>query len=745
MKKILLVMVMILGVVSIMTAQVIADFEDGTTGPLTLHVQGCGDYDNADIHPVDETFMVVDNPDASGINKSAKVLKFIRRGTDNGGLPWGGFWANVDPNIDVTTNKYAHVMVWKPMISPLKFKLEGTPTLETASMNTQSATGKWVDIVFDFTSLTGPYAVMSLMPDFADPFETAEDIEIYIDNIQFTDNADPIGGDITGMIADFEDGTNGPLTLHVQGCGDYDNTELHAVEETFMVIDNPDASGINTSTKVLKFIRRGTDNGGMPWGGFWANVDPNIDVTTNQYAHVMVWKPMISPLKFKLEGTPTLETASIYDQSDSGKWVDIVFDFTSLTSSYAVMSFMPDFADPFETSEDFEIYIDNIQFTDDPTPIGGGPVTLSVTLSVDMSYQVSLGNFDPEAEYVDVAGSFNNWGDPEGDMLKAGAAHIYSVTLDGFTVDSLLEFKFRINGDWDNSEFPDGGPNRTYTVIEGTNAIKVWYNDEEAPPPAGGIMADFEDGTWGILTPHVMGSGEWDNDALHPVEETFMIVDNPDPSGINTSSKALKFIRRGTDNGGQPWGGFWAQCSPNVDATDSKYVHYMVWKPKISPLKFKLEGGPNGTLEIESMNPQTQTNKWEDIVFDFSTMTGDHPIVALMPDFEDPLEETADIEIYIDNIVINSSPDPNTGIWNNKVESNISMYPNPFTSSINIELTNDMRSVVISNTMGQQVLKIEDVKKGTINIDASILSKGVYIVTLTDSKNKITSAKLLKN
>jgi hypothetical protein len=38
------------------------------------------------------------------------------------------------------------------------------------------------------------------------------------------------------------------------------------VEETFMVIDNPDVSGINTSTKVLKFIRRGTDKGGLPWG-----------------------------------------------------------------------------------------------------------------------------------------------------------------------------------------------------------------------------------------------------------------------------------------------------------------------------------------------------------------------------------------------------------------------------------------------------------------------------------------------
>ncbi|PIQ27553.1 MAG: hypothetical protein COW63_15875, partial [Bacteroidetes bacterium CG18_big_fil_WC_8_21_14_2_50_41_14] len=94
MKKCLFFIAMAFVSINFLSAQVVADFEDGTTGPLTLHVQGCGDYDNDAIHPVDETFMVIDNPDASGLNTSTKVLKFIRRGTDNGGMPWGGFWAN---------------------------------------------------------------------------------------------------------------------------------------------------------------------------------------------------------------------------------------------------------------------------------------------------------------------------------------------------------------------------------------------------------------------------------------------------------------------------------------------------------------------------------------------------------------------------------------------------------------------------------------------------------------------------
>lgn len=379
------------------------------------------------------------------------------------------------------------------------------------------------------------------------------------------------------------------------------------------------------------------------------------------------------------------------------------------------------------------------------TTNAGDPPSPSVTFSVNMSYQVTMGNFDPANDFVDVAGTFNNWGDPSGDELTAGTGDVYSVTLDGFAVDDALEFKFRINGDWNTSEFPSGGPNRTYTVVAGTNEISVWYNDEQPPPPEGGVMADFEDETWGILTPHVLGCGEYDDDAIHPVDETFMVVDNPDASGINTSSKVLKFIRRGTDVGGLPWGGFWANCTPSVDATDSKYVHFMVWKPMVSPIKFKLEGGPDGTLEIESIYPQTVTEGWQDMVFDFSTMTGEYPIVALLPDFQDPFETAGDVEMYIDNIVINGDPNPISGIWNNNTEDPISMYPNPFTNSINIELTNDMKSVVISNIMGQKLFELENVEKGTINIEASDLKSGVYIISLTDANNKITSSKMLKN
>jgi len=102
-----------------------------------------------------------------------------------------------------------------------------------------------------------------------------------------------------------------------------------------------------------------------------------------------------------------------------------------------------------------------------------------ITFQVHMSYQVELGNFDPGSDFVDVAGTFNDWGDPLTQLTDTNGDTLYEITIDGFTPMEIIEFKFRINGQWDGSEeFPDGGPNRVYTVQESSNHIEVWYNDE---------------------------------------------------------------------------------------------------------------------------------------------------------------------------------------------------------------------------------------------------------------------------
>ena len=94
---------------------------------------------------------------------------------------------------------------------------------------------------------------------------------------------------------------------------------------------------------------------------------------------------------------------------------------------------------------------------------------------INMSYQVTQGNFNPSIQYVDVAGTFDDW---SGTQLELVDNDIYTTVVSDINPGDQIEFKFRIDGDWDNSEFPGGYSNRLYEVVQGENILEFWYNDE---------------------------------------------------------------------------------------------------------------------------------------------------------------------------------------------------------------------------------------------------------------------------
>jgi|GEM_PF-789174 len=566
-------------------SQIVANFEDGTTGSLNLHVMGCGNWDNPDLHPVNETFMVVDNPNFSGFNTSSKVMKFIRRGTDNGGLPWAGFWANCNPQLDVTANKYVHVKVYKTRISPIKFKLEdgAAGTLEIFSKYPQTVVYGWEDIVFDFSSQTGTYPIIAFMPDFADPVGLTEDITIYFDDIVV--NNDSLPNTTTAYyIENFE---HIPLNIMY---GDQ-SVDL----STMTVVTNPFPDSIDSSATVCEFLR---DKDGVYWGGFWSALPTPVDVTTNKYIHVKVYKSRISPIKFKLESgaAGTLEIESKYPQTIVNGWEDIVFDFSSKTGTYPIIAFMPDYVDPVGLTEDIIIYFDDLVVNNDSLP----------------------------------------------------------------------------------------------------NTIPVYTIENFEPIPLNIMYGD----------PSVDSS-------------TMTVVSNPFPGGIASSEMVCKFLR---DKDGAPWGGFRSELPTPIDVTTNKYIHVKVYKSRVSPIKFKLEGGVAGTLEIESKYPQTVVNGWEDIVFDFSSKTGTYPIIAFMPDYVDTVGLIEDIPIYFDDIILNNDFTP-LGRYNVSGTITYANSANTPMNNVILSLKNELGSVIGTS--------ITDVSGGYSfgNVD-----NGDYTLQVTSSK-----------
>jgi len=101
---------------------------------------------------------------------------------------------------------------------------------------------------------------------------------------------------------------------------------------------------------------------------------------------------------------------------------------------------------------------------------------VEVTFDVNMAVQTLMGTFTPGTDYLDVAGTFNGW-NGAGFTLTNTVDTLYSITLTDVYPGESLEYKFRINGNWDTSEFPGGGPNRVYVVPDTNSVVYHWYND----------------------------------------------------------------------------------------------------------------------------------------------------------------------------------------------------------------------------------------------------------------------------
>ncbi len=239
------------------------------------------------------------------------------------------------------------------------------------------------------------------------------------------------------------------------------------------------------------------------------------------------------------------------------------------------------------------------------------------------------------------------------------------------------------------------------------------------------VLEDFE-----FIPMNLMLGGEEDDSEVR-------IVPNPQPDDVNESSHVVEFRR---SQHGLPWGGFWSPLPEPLDLSENKYVYVKVWKPRISPIKFKVEGGPTANLEIESMFPQTKVNEWEEIVFDFSEKDGVWNIIAFMPDFADPVDLDEDIVLYFDEIRLGDAPD-DVYVDRLQMESfNLKVYPNPATYYVMVEAPQNSSINLIDIT--GKIIYQQSVFNPVTNIDLSDFGKGLYLLRVIDG-NAVRTTKLI--
>lgn len=145
-----------------------------------------------------QTLTVVENPGAWDPNESDSVLQFI---VQDDAKTWVGMYTDQVEEMAFTSEDHSvSMMVYKPMISPMRMKFElSTTGAEDVSITMENTTtDEWELITFDVSIAIGDwYARLTIFPDF--PAERDGGSTVYIDNIGSTEKNTAVFEQASGL------------------------------------------------------------------------------------------------------------------------------------------------------------------------------------------------------------------------------------------------------------------------------------------------------------------------------------------------------------------------------------------------------------------------------------------------------------------------------------------------------------------------------------------------------------------
>lgn len=130
------------------------------------------------------------------------------------------------------------------------------------------------------------------------------------------------------------------------------------------VINNPQANGINTSSKVAKMVK----NAGQVWGGSWIGLSSAIDFSTNKIFRMKVFSPRAGArvlLKVENASNPGISFEKEASVAMANTWEDLVFDFSAINTAnqYHHIVIIFDLGNMGDGSSNYTFLFDDIRLT----------------------------------------------------------------------------------------------------------------------------------------------------------------------------------------------------------------------------------------------------------------------------------------------------------------------------------------------------------------------------------------------
>jgi hypothetical protein len=551
-------------------------------------------------------------------------------------------------------------------------------------------------------------------------------------------------------------------------------------------VDNPDMSGINTSSKVARMVK----SAGQPWGGSVLQMAAPIDFSTKKMIKLKVWSPGAGrKLLLKVENQTN---GSIFFEQEKttavgNAWEELTFDFSAINTAntYEKMVFIFDLGTMGTGTPNFTFYVDDIvQFA------SGGPalaqVSLPITFQDTLTVNYALVDFGGNASSIVVDPT--NPSNLVGKAIKTAGAELWAGTTNGgsgllnaipFTAantkmsvrvwspNANVPIRLKVEdatnpaisceteaivtqaSTWQTLEFNFSNqatgtaplnPANTYKKVSiffnfGTTGAaageKTYYWDDVQFIGGGGsnlaqvsLPITFQD----TLTVAYLLSDFGGN-------VSSIVVDPTNPA--NLVGKAIKTagaeLWAGTTNGGNGL----ASAIP-FTATSTK-MNVRVWSPDANiPVRLKVEDATNPTISCETEAVTTVAGAWQTLEFNFANQSAGtaalnvantYKKVSIFFNFGTTGAAAGEKTYYWDDVKFGGA----VGVQNvDAAAAGIKIYPNPASDFCNIEFAQELKGTIILSVLDAngQLVKTVNLAQQKSTLDLQEFNSGMYFINI---------------
>ncbi len=515
------------------------------------------------------------------------------------------------------------------------------------------------------------------------------------------------------------------------------------------VADNPQPSGINTSSKVGQMVKFP----GEVYGGSTLALAGPVDFGSNNAIKMKVLANRTGAgVTFKLEGPAPHEVT--VPTTVANQWEELAFSFAGLTGNeYTAITIIYDLGTAGDGGPDFTLLFDDINFT---TASGGVQIPInfeSTTLNYvwsDFAGGVASVIDNPQPSGINTSskvtqmvkfpgevyggstlalGSPVNFGSNNAIKMKVFANRADAPVLFKLEGPAPVEVTARttVANQWEELAFSfaglTGGVYTGITIIydlgvvgDGGPDFTLLFDEIEYTTASGGVQLPitFESTTLNYVWSDFAGG-------------VASVVDNPVQSGINTSSKITQMVKFP----GEVYGGSTLALGGPINFGNSTAFNMKTFANRAgASVLFKLEG----PAPVELFATTTVANQWEELTFDATGLTGNiYTAITIIYELGTVGDGGPDFTLLLDDIKLEG-----TSAAVSLKELGVEYFPNPADGLMTVRAPNNIDAITVYNLMGQPVF-FEKGANTASSIDLSALKPGAYFLKVASDGREGTA------